>query len=800
MRVAAGDRKPALHNRNVNEHSLALAREWKRLGRAASAVALLTSPILFAMLTTAYDWPWYWAALGALGMVVVFRGAVDVLAHKLIPSPSIYGAESALKQDDVIGRRRLWYWRKKFRQLFFWGGLFLLVSFFVALFGNESWVDGMGEVITAIPSVIASAPQLLMTFVVLFFINFLILFGPLVFMGIQQIKAYEPGDADWGVKLGDVRGQEEAKEEITRVVSLWQSGEEFEKAGGKRERGVLFLGPPGTGKTMLSKAIATSFNCPFVTIPGSGFAQTFIGMDAVIVRFLARKAKKLALKWGGQCIVFIDEIDAVGMRRQSLGSGFQPYESALSITDHLFYGPHGALTPDGDLLIESRAWRDRLFAQRASTRNHYPAIVGRMKGVVDQFMIPGMGGGGSLALNQLLVVMDGIDDPPLTKRVFTNRLNTFLDALYFVPQKIGPMRLRKKPPRPRKEEIYFVGACNVPLEALDPALTRPGRMGRHIFFRTPTWEDRRDIFDLYITKVAHDPELDTPKKRDELSRITSGYSPAMIDQVCSMALTYAHSEGRPHFDWDDIVEAMTTVEAGVAIGQNYPPHEERATAIHEAGHAVCSHLYNENLMSTRLSIRKRGSSGGHHQAMEIEERFADWRSEMFGHLIHILGAMAAEVVFYGQNTTGVGGDVRSVTWLAGRMVGFAAMAPDRIDLCDRIDDKERCKEEEDRVMERFERIGMTIMHRSGGGMMDSDPMQAVVSDPAKRRLVAGLLGQAYVVAYNTIKANKQGTEHVADVLVAKREMYGDEVIALLDEAELRKPEIDVLDEEQWPRI
>src|SRR4029453_18117978 len=100
-----------------------------------------------------------------------------------------------------------------------------------------------------------------------------------------------------------------------------EAGHFFRAAGGKRERGLLFLGAPGTGKTMLAKAIATGLNCPFVTIPGSGFAQTFIGMDVILVRYLARKAKKLAAKWGGQCIVFIDEIDAVGMRRASLGGG-----------------------------------------------------------------------------------------------------------------------------------------------------------------------------------------------------------------------------------------------------------------------------------------------------------------------------------------------------------------------------------------------------------------------------------------------------------------------------------------------
>ena len=232
---------------------------------------------------------------------------------------------------------------------------------------------------------------------ILFLVNFLILFGPMLVLGIQQIKAYEPGDADWGVKLADVRGQAEAKEEITRVVSLWQSGEEFVKAGGKRERGVLFLGAPGTGKTMLSKAIATSFNCPFVTIPGSGFAQTFIGMDAVLVRWLAGKARRSWRgKWGGQCIVFIDEIDAVGMRRQALGRGFAA-ASSPSVHDALFYGRDGRAHQDGDLVLETAEWREHLFSARAEPpRPDLPGVYQRMAGAISNFVIPGcMGGGGA---------------------------------------------------------------------------------------------------------------------------------------------------------------------------------------------------------------------------------------------------------------------------------------------------------------------------------------------------------------------------------------------------------------------
>src|SRR4051794_24054516 len=414
------------------QHSVALAREWRKLSRAATIVAVLTSPGLFLVFYHSNGWPLWVSLLVTFVCVIAFRGLIDVLAHKVIPSPSIYGAEKELQEEDVVSRRRLWYWRKKWRQVVFLGGGAFLILCFIGLFTGDGPFGTLSSIGNAISQNFATILVLFIQLPIFFLINFLILFGPLVFMGIQQIKGYEPGDADWGVKLEDVRGQVEAKEEITRVVSLWQSGEEFEKAGGKRERGVLFLGPPGTGKTMLSKGIATSFNCPFVTIPGSGFAQTFMGMDAVIVRFLARKAKKLAAKWGGQCIVFIDEIDAVGMRRSSLGSGFEPLETG-SIHDTHFYGRDGALTTNGDLVKETEAWREKLFRMRAEPpRQHYPAIYTRLSDKIRNAVMPGMMGmGGGLALNQLLVVMDGIDEPPFLKRLRTRKFNTFLDAIYF---------------------------------------------------------------------------------------------------------------------------------------------------------------------------------------------------------------------------------------------------------------------------------------------------------------------------------------------------------------------------------
>jgi len=211
--------------RRVNEHSIALAHEWRRLGRAATAVAVLTSPALFLALYNRFEWPLFWAIVGTVLGVAAFRGLVDVLAHKLIPAPSLYGAEKELREEDVISRRRLYYWRRKYRRgtwlvVLFTGAALIVVAVNSITGGDTSLWSGFEGVFDFLLNIVPAMSGYLLIIPVLFLANFLILFGPLLILGIQQIKGYEPGDANWGVKLADVRGQAEAKEEVTRVVSL----------------------------------------------------------------------------------------------------------------------------------------------------------------------------------------------------------------------------------------------------------------------------------------------------------------------------------------------------------------------------------------------------------------------------------------------------------------------------------------------------------------------------------------------------------------------------------------------------
>jgi ATP-dependent Zn protease len=268
-----------------------------------------------------------------------------------------------------------------------------------------------------------------------------------------------------------------------------------------------------------------------------------------------------------------------------------------------------------------------------------------------------------------------------------------------------------------------------------------------------------------------------------------------------MALTNAHHEGKVQFSWEHLVDAMTAIESGTAVGVRYVEHEKRATAIHEAGHAAAAHIYRPDLESSRLSIRMRGRSLGHHQSHQREERFSEWQNEAMGGLVHILGAMAAERVFYGENTNGVGGDLQSATQDAAWMVGTSGMGPQHIDLSGVKFDDETEEETRDRIMKRFEKVGLTLMNRTRGSAdFGQDPVAAVLQDPYKRAAAAQILGQAYVIAENFIAANQEAIERIANEVIEKQEIYGDELIRLLDAQRLRRPEVDWMKEETWPRI
>ncbi len=142
-------------------------------------------------------------------------------------------------------------------------------------------------------------------------------------MGGSNAKVYVKS-AD-GIKFEDVAGEEEAKENLAEIVEYLHDPAKYKEIGANMPKGVLLVGPPGTGKTMLAKAVAGEANVPFFSMSGSEFVEMFVGMGASKVRDLFRQAKEKA-----PCIVFIDEIDAIGKKRQGNMSGNDEREQTLN--------------------------------------------------------------------------------------------------------------------------------------------------------------------------------------------------------------------------------------------------------------------------------------------------------------------------------------------------------------------------------------------------------------------------------------------------------------------------------------
>ena len=173
--------------------------------------------------------------------------------------------------------------------------------------------------------------------------------GPLLFVGLFWFLMYRGGGAAAGGKImsfgksrarlssnlkvtfQDVAGVEEAKEELKEIIEFLKEPKKFQRLGGKIPKGVLLMGPPGTGKTLLAKAVSGEAEVPFFSISGSDFVEMFVGVGASRVRDLFDQAKKTVKTTGKGCIIFIDEIDAVGRQRfAGIGGGHDEREQTLN--------------------------------------------------------------------------------------------------------------------------------------------------------------------------------------------------------------------------------------------------------------------------------------------------------------------------------------------------------------------------------------------------------------------------------------------------------------------------------------
>ena len=539
---------------------------------------------------------------------------------------------------------------------------------------------------------------------------FLIVQFVALFWYLSRGRTYIIYPGEYDTTFDDVRGQKAAVDATSEVVKLFQGFKKFRKMGGYPPQGILLEGPPGTGKTLLSKAIAGEVNVPFIYASASSFNNMFMGVANLRVARLFTRARKFSERFGG-AVIFMDELDAIGSRGGMAGT-MEPYP---------FHEPfqHGL--------------EDRLLTKPPEEPRR-----GGILGFVDRVFAGGLNMGmGGMLVNELLVQMDGLEQPRGLRRLLRRMIPLFIRK-----------HLKRKVPT---YNILVIGATNR-ADALDPALLRPGRFDRRLHVGLPDKEGRKDIAEYYLDKVRHE-DVDLEK----LAKATVGYSPARIRNIINEALIFALQDGRDSLNWEDIWAAKLTDEIGLKQPVEYDEEEKAKIATHEAGHAVASwYLEREELQMQVISIVKRESTLGLVSYQEKEERYVRTRSDVMARIKTALAAGGAEKIWFGETTTGVSGDLRQATWAAATMVGLFGMGKELYSFG-------------------------TIPNELVGGTS----VGALLRDGEVREQANQILAEARSEVEGLLRERSTIVEGVRDALLEREEIVGEEIEKLFAELESR---------------
>jgi cell division protease FtsH len=496
-------------------------------------------------------------------------------------------------------------------------------------------------------------------FQLLFAAFFLIIqFGALFFfLGRGRVYWIEPGES--GIYFKDYKGNDDVLEVATRVVTLVRGVKGFKQMGGEVSRGLLLVGSPGTGKSYLAQAISAEAGVPYCYASAPSFQNMFFGVGNLRVMMLYSKARKKAQKYGA-CILFIDEIDALGASRAGMGGGG---------------------------------------------------------------MMGGMMGGGSGMLNELLLQMD----PP---NIETGAIKKFM-------RKIG---LRKG--KANQAPVLTIGATNLP-DVLDPALLRPGRFDRQIRIDNPDTDGRKEIIEYYLAKVKHVPDMPLEKMAND----TIGYTPVAMKYVINEAVVNAHFEGKDVIDYKDFTRAREYHEWGLrqpVKGMNV--EEKRRIAYHETGHAFAQIKLQPKERLSKVTIIRHGSALGLSAAKPLEEQYLKTKEQLLADIQISLANKASERLFLGTETTGMGGDLPAATRMAAYYLGMCGM---------------------------------------GGSLYAPLAFGQFQPDGELKHQIEILLDEQYKSVRLLLGANRESVTAIAEALLIREELDGDEVLEIVREVEER---------------